>query len=52
METKVEGRWADGWQPVVDAFEEGFRSRGETGASLCVTHDGTTVVDAWGGSFV
>jgi len=51
METTVEGRWHDDWQPVVDVFEEGFRSRGETGATLCITHDGTTVVDAWGGAF-
>jgi CubicO group peptidase (beta-lactamase class C family) len=47
----AEGRWDEGWQRVVDAFDEGFRSRGETGATLCVTHEGRTVVDVWGGTF-
>ena len=47
----AEGRWDDSWQPVVDEFDEGFRSRGETGASLCINHEGRTVVDVWGGTF-
>ncbi|HYD10309.1 MAG TPA: serine hydrolase domain-containing protein, partial [Acidimicrobiales bacterium] len=51
MDAHVEGRWDDDWQPVVDELAEGFRSRGETGASLCVTLGGRTVIDAWGGTF-
>ena len=48
---EIHGRWDDGWQPVVDELAEGFRSRGETGATLCITHEGRTVVDAWAGTF-
>ena len=33
------------------AFEENFRSRGETSASVCVYKDGRPVVDLWGGSW-
>ena len=32
-----------------DAFAENFASRDEVGASVCVTVDGRTVVDLWGG---
>lgn len=51
MQVQAQGTWDDQWQPVIDELEEGFRSRGETGATLCVTHEGRTVVDAWGGTF-
>ena len=34
---------------VRDAFERNFAERGEVGASVCVTLDGETVVDLWGG---
>lgn len=34
---------------VGEAFEANFRKRGETGASLCVSVHGHTVVDLWGG---
>lgn len=50
MEAQVHGQVATGWEPVREAFEENFVSRGEVGASVCVTHEGTTVVDLWGGS--
>src|SRR5205823_1078555 len=30
-------------------FERNFRERGEVGASVCVTADGRTVLDLWGG---
>ena len=30
-------------------FEDGFASGAEVGASVCVTVDGETVVDLWGG---
>ena len=49
-EVQVRGRVAAGWEPVRDVFEENFRDRGEVGASLCITHDGATVVDLWGGT--
>jgi CubicO group peptidase (beta-lactamase class C family) len=34
---------------VRDAFERNFAERGEVGASVCVTLEGETVVDLWGG---
>ncbi|HKT03898.1 MAG TPA: serine hydrolase domain-containing protein [Rugosimonospora sp.] len=34
---------------VRDEFERNFAERGEVGASVCVTVDGQTVVDLWGG---
>lgn len=37
---------------VRDAFERNFAERGEIGASVCVTVDGDTVVDLWGGHAV
>ena len=46
----VEGSFDGAFAPVVDAFVENFRSRGELGASLCLTLDGRTVIDVWGGS--
>lgn len=35
---------------VVEEFARNFTERGEVGASLCLTHEGRTVVDVWGGS--
>lgn len=35
---------------VREEFERNFAERGEVGASVCVTLDGETVVDLWGGS--
>lgn len=32
-----------------EAFEQNFSERGEIGASVCITVDGETVVDLWGG---
>jgi len=34
---------------VADEFEKGFRERDEVGASVCMTLEGRTVVDLWGG---
>jgi CubicO group peptidase (beta-lactamase class C family) len=34
---------------VQEEFERNFAARGEVGASVCVTVDGETVVDLWGG---
>lgn len=43
------GHVASGFAPVAEVFAEGFRSRGEKGAALCVYHRGRKVVDLWGG---
>ncbi len=45
----IEGTVAPGWEPVRDAFEENFRSRGELGAACAVYQHGAKVVDLWGG---
>lgn len=45
----VEGDFDDRFAPVVDAFAANFAERDEVGASLCITHEGATVVDVWGG---
>lgn len=34
---------------VAEEFARNFTERGEVGASLCVIHEGRTVVDVWGG---
>jgi len=34
---------------VADELERNFNERGEIGASVCVQHEGRTVVDLWGG---
>ena len=34
---------------VRDEFERNFGERNELGASVCVIHEGRTVVDLWGG---
>jgi CubicO group peptidase (beta-lactamase class C family) len=47
----AEGTWDDRWHPVVDEFDRNFAERGETGATLCITHEGRTVVDVWAGTF-
>lgn len=46
----VEGTCAPRWRPLVDAFVANYDERGEVGASLCIVHDGATVVDVWGGT--
>lgn len=35
---------------VAAAFEDNFNHNNEVGASLCITHNGETVVDLWGGT--
>jgi CubicO group peptidase (beta-lactamase class C family) len=49
-EARVEGRVELGFEPVRDAFAEGFASRGELGASVAAVVDGILVVDLWGGT--
>ena len=38
-----------GFERVAEAFVENLQNNGELGASVCVTVDGETVVDLWGG---
>ncbi len=45
----VAGTFDDRFAGVVDEFVRNFADRREVGASLCITHDGRTVVDVWGG---
>ncbi|MEO1062246.1 MAG: serine hydrolase domain-containing protein [Actinomycetota bacterium] len=47
--TEIQGTCHDRLAPVRAAFEANFSDRGEVGASVCVTIDGETVVDLWGG---
>ncbi len=46
----VTGTYDERFGPVVDEFVRNFDERDEIGASLCVTLDGATLVDVWGGS--
>ena len=45
----MQGTVAPGFEPVRAAFIENFKSRGEWGASVCISHEGRIVVDLWGG---
>jgi CubicO group peptidase (beta-lactamase class C family) len=45
----IEGTCDARFRGVADEFERGFRERGEVGGSVCVHHEGRTVVDLWGG---
>jgi CubicO group peptidase (beta-lactamase class C family) len=45
----VEGTHDARFAQVREEFERNFAERGEVGASVCVTVDGETVVDLWGG---
>jgi CubicO group peptidase (beta-lactamase class C family) len=46
---KVLGTCDSRFSGVLDAFLENFESRDELGANVCVTVEGRTVVDLWGG---
>jgi CubicO group peptidase (beta-lactamase class C family) len=46
----IEGTCADRFTEVRTEFERNFAERGEVGASVCVTLDGETLVDLWGGT--
>jgi len=46
---EVHGSCDPKFQPVRQEFERNFRERGEVGASVCITLQGETVVDLWGG---
>ncbi len=46
---KVEGGCEAAFMGVADEFCRNFRERDEVGASVCIRHEGRTVVDLWGG---
>ena len=45
----LRGVYAPEFKAVVDTFNHNFEVNGEVGASLCVTREGESVVDVWGG---
>src|SRR5437764_6667590 len=45
----VQGTCEPRFSAVAEEFERNLAERGEVGASVCVTVDGETVVDLWGG---
>jgi CubicO group peptidase (beta-lactamase class C family) len=46
---RIEGSYDGRFAAVAREFERNFTERDEVGASVCVTHEGRTVVDLWGG---
>jgi CubicO group peptidase (beta-lactamase class C family) len=48
-EVEIAGTCDSAFNEVLEEFESNFRERGELGASVCVTREGKTVVDLWGG---
>ncbi len=46
----VQGRYAEEFERVADAFVRNFAEHDEVGASVCITLDGDAVVDLWGGT--
>ena len=49
MMPPVFGSVKPGFEPLADAFAEGFAGRPTMGAGLSVRIDGAPVVDLWGG---
>jgi len=49
MKGIVKGKCDQRFDLVYQEFEKNFEERGEVGASVCITIDGETVVDLWGG---
>lgn len=47
---EIAGTYDPRWRPVVDTFAANFAQHDEVGASCCIVHEGTTVVDIWGGA--
>jgi len=45
----IDGTCSPKFERVRVEFERNFAERGEVGASVCLTLDGETVVDLWGG---
>jgi CubicO group peptidase (beta-lactamase class C family) len=50
VQSTIQGTCDARFDLVREEFERNFRERGEVGASVCVTVEGRTVVDLWGGS--
>lgn len=46
---ELHGFYHPRFESVAHEFERNFRERGEVGASVCLTLEGETVVDLWGG---
>ncbi len=46
----LSGSYDPKFERVAEAFENNYRDRNELGASVCVTLNGETVVDLWGGT--
>jgi CubicO group peptidase (beta-lactamase class C family) len=46
----VHGSYDLRFTAVVEAFVDNYVAHGEIGASVCVVHQGETVVDVWGGA--
>src|SRR5215510_6153145 len=46
----TEGTCKPGFERVAEAFQDNFDTKGEVGASVCLTVGGETVVDLWGGT--
>ncbi|MFN0027889.1 MAG: serine hydrolase domain-containing protein [Acidimicrobiales bacterium] len=46
----ISGTCTARFEAVSEAFRTNFEQHGEVGASVCVTIDGETVVDLWGGT--
>ncbi|MBN9512499.1 MAG: beta-lactamase family protein [Alphaproteobacteria bacterium] len=47
---EIGGTCKPGFERVAEAFKANFDSKGEIGASVCLTVGGETVVDLWGGT--
>lgn len=45
----LHGKCDPKFQAVADEFATNFQERGEVGASLCMTLEGESVLDLWGG---
>jgi CubicO group peptidase (beta-lactamase class C family) len=45
----VQGRCEPGFEPVLEAFLDNFKTRDEVGGSICLSVAGETMVDLWGG---
>ncbi|MDH2357274.1 serine hydrolase [Bradyrhizobium sp. SSUT112] len=46
---RVQGYCDPRFVDVLDVFAQNFKQRGELGASVCISVEGKTVVDLWGG---
>jgi CubicO group peptidase (beta-lactamase class C family) len=47
---RIRGHCAPDFEPVLEAFLANFEGRNEVGASVCVSVEGETVLDVWGGA--